>query len=478
MLDPSFSRVPFVNEQASSAPYITAMDCSPFPPMAREQEEWLRQITALAKPADLLLALSSRSEDVSRDHDPIAAYDSASRVWWADRYVGELNFENRTLRIEPRFGMPSLMRWLSTIWGVRLLETEGSYEHRRVWLWAIIAHLWASRLITAAKHGLPARRVDEIYRGTALRGRLLARPSALGRATGDDRLVSMTRIRAVDAAIGGILLAAFARLKRVLGEYDESVNWLPDRGRILMHDLQYALGERVQWKPATSHRTIRYSPITEGYRPVVELSLSILNQRPLTTGATGGRKVFGILLDMAEIWELYIAKLLQLGLSGFRVVHCGRTREHFRWLFHSAVDEDTLGSLRPDIVIADNQGRLVGLADAKYKTTTPSARNRAGVAREDLYQIASYLSGFGDPESRLDGFLIYPSDEHGEVTNRLTFKNPWTLSSAPRRNLWFLSTTPTAAAQCEALSDTEKRMARVIHAVIGGLPEFSSAGLR
>jgi hypothetical protein len=41
------------------------------------------------------------------------------------RYVGEVQFEGRTLRIEPRFGMPSLMRRLTTIWGVRLVDSKG-----------------------------------------------------------------------------------------------------------------------------------------------------------------------------------------------------------------------------------------------------------------------------------------------------------------------------------------------------------------
>jgi hypothetical protein len=81
----------------------------------------------------------------------------------------------------------------------------------------------------------------------------------------------MTRIRAVDAAIGGILIAAFDRLRRVLGQFGDVVNWLPDRGRTLMQDLQHALGERAPQTAITGHRTIRYSPITESYRPVVEL---------------------------------------------------------------------------------------------------------------------------------------------------------------------------------------------------------------
>jgi 5-methylcytosine-specific restriction enzyme subunit McrC len=103
-----------VNEQASNAPYLTAKDCSPFPPLARDQEEWLRQVTVLAKPADLLLTLGSHLETASNDYEPIAAYDSASGVWWADRYVGELHFEGSTLLVEPRFGMPCLMSWLTT----------------------------------------------------------------------------------------------------------------------------------------------------------------------------------------------------------------------------------------------------------------------------------------------------------------------------------------------------------------------------
>jgi hypothetical protein len=122
-----------------------------------------------------------------------------------------------------------------------------------------------------------------------------------------------------------------------------------------------------------------------------------------------------------------------------------------------------------DVIIVDHRERLVALADAKYKTTTPGARNRAGVAREDLYQIASsYLAGFGDPESRLDGFVIYPASEPGEVTNRLTPKNPWTLSSAPRRVLWFLSTGTTGSGQRESLSDAERGMAGAVQTVIQG----------
>jgi len=73
------------------------------------------------------------------------------------------------------------------------------------------------------------------------------------------------------------------------------------------------------------------------------------------------------------------------------------------------------------------------VADAKYKTTRINASNRTGVVTDDLYQLTAYLSGFGDPASRLDGFLIYPADDGGQVAWRLSPNDPWKVSSADVR---------------------------------------------
>jgi hypothetical protein len=202
---------------------------------------------------------------------------------------------------------------------------------RRFWLWLVIAHLWVGRLIAAAKHGLPYRRVDAIHKGRALRGKLLARETALACAVGDDRLVSLTRARIVDPIIGGILLGAFDWLLDALGGHGERAAWLPDRGKAIIDDLHAALGSRAGKEIVRTYSILRYTPNTEGYRSAVDLPLSILSQRPRAPATGGEAKAHGILLDMAEIWELYVAKLLPIGLLGWQVVHTGRTKMHFRW---------------------------------------------------------------------------------------------------------------------------------------------------
>jgi 5-methylcytosine-specific restriction enzyme subunit McrC len=82
---------------------------------------------------------------------------------------------------------------------------------------------------------------------------------------------------------------------------------------------------------------------------------------------------------------------------------------------------------------------LVRSASSSGSLNRVNASNRTGVVRDDLYQLSAYLSGFGDPDSRLDGFLIYPADDEGQVVSRLSPKNPWKVSSAPQRYLWFIS---------------------------------------
>ena len=442
---------------------LVAKDCSPIPVLSREDDDWLRALVAAARTADMILHLGRGSGQP--DDEPIASFDAASGAWWAGRYVGEVQFEGRTLRLEPRFGMPSLMRWLTTIWGVRLLDAKGAYEQQRIWLWLVIAHLWAGRLGVAAKHGLPYRRVETIHHGRALRGRLLARETALGLKRGDDRLASITRARVVDPVIGGILLAAFERLSAALGARGERNYWLPERGRTVVDDLQSALGPRADF--VSDHSAIRYSPITENYRQVVDLSLSILAHRPRAATAKGESRAFGVLLDMAEIWELYVAKLLQIGLPGFRVSHTGRSTEHFRWLLNSVISGERFGSLRPDIVIQDHHERCLAVADAKYKSTRINALNRTGIVREDLYQLAAYLSGFGLAGSRLDGFLIYPEDEGGQVAERLSPHNPWRVSSVPERYLWFIAAGCADHTDVAALSSGEKLVTHLVQSAIG-----------
>ena len=440
---------------------ITARDCSLLPPLGRDDEEWLKRLIRATDVASCLLPVGAPKSD----DEPVAIYDNATGRWRAGRYVGELRFENGTLRIEPRFGMPSLLRWLGEIWGVRLLDGGGAMKEQSLWLWLIIAHLWSGRLIAAAKHGLPYRRSDAVHIGPALRGKLLPVRTALLRAIRDDHLVSRTRLRVVDRLIGEITLLASQHLNRALGVKGPRPSWLPERAMEILNDLRSALGPHCDEAAAHKSHAIRYTPITEGYRPLVDLSVSILTRKPRAPEADGNAKSHGLLLDMVEIWELYIAKILQTGLPGLHVLHTGRSNFNFQWLLTSGTGR-LLQSLRPDILILNANERCLAIADAKYKNTRTNSENVNGVSREDLYQLSAYLSGFGNSERRMDGFLIYPEDAAGQVSSSLSLGNPWRVTSGHDRHLWFMSVNGADAPEGAALSNSEQAMVMQIEAAL------------
>lgn len=419
---------------STEAHVIQATDLTPIAGLTVEDEAWLRQLAQAADTETLALRLSHRNAE---DPEPVVFYDERSGCWWAGRFIGEVQYLGRTLRILPRFGMPQLQRWLSVIWGVRLLSTKGKYERTRIWLWELLAKLWEARLLAAAKHGLPTFRLDELHRGQTIRGRLQVRLTANELNTGRRNVVSRTRNRHIDHRIGGIIVHAFEHLRRELYHLGDERSWLTQRGQNLVAQLRAHVSRGEAIAATASRVPVRYTPITEGYREVVELSRAIARQQPFSSSLAGLSDVLGVLIDMAEVWELYVYHLLRSALRGVEVVHTGRDLSGSDYLIRSDRTGERLGSLRPDILIrAAHTNRLLVILDAKYKTTTQTPERPHGVQREDLYQLAAYLSAYGSQSELVSGGLIYPTTEHTTNIIVLETKSPWRLS-ASGRPFWF-----------------------------------------
>jgi 5-methylcytosine-specific restriction enzyme subunit McrC len=142
---------------------------------------------------------------------------------------------------------------------------------------------------------------------------------------------------------------------------------------------------------------VRYTPITARFALVAELSRQIANRRGLASDSAPDGECQGILLDVAELWELYVLAVLRRAASGLVVRHGPREIAAAGTLLRSEVDGATLGALRPDALLA-YRDRIVEVLDAKYKQLHPTAFSPNGPQREDLYQLAADLARFGcDP---------------------------------------------------------------------------------
>ena len=151
------------------------------------------------------------------------------------------------------------------------------------------------------------------------------------------------------------------------------------------------------------------------------------------SSAEGKKEVYGVLLDMAEVWELYLFHLIRDALSDAEVIHAGRSPEAVFWLL-TGKGEDRIGAMKPDILLSTRDGARRLILDAKYKSTTPSPSRPQGVLREDLYQMAAYLSVEAVSPGTLDGGLVYPAST---AVSSLEFRSPFRVQRSEAQFFFF-----------------------------------------
>jgi len=397
---------------------ITARDCCPLQPQPTADEaQWLRRLATSVRASDLVIPFTDE-----RDDEPIV-YCAWDGTWWAGRYVGSLSFEGHRLIIEPRFGLSTLRNWLFEATSVVLTESPGQLRQDESFIVQLLATVWAHGFVEAARHGLPALRRDVSTKSSTVRGRLDIRSSLRLLASGGGEVVSVRSERSLVHAASDAIVSAYGVLRRWLP--DEK--WLPQRAKELLPHLIAVTGSRPRVPTKAELDRIRYTPITAGFAPVAELSRQIANRRGLSADIEANGETKGVLLDVAELWEMYVLSVLRKAATPLTVKHGTRERMTSRKLLRSDVSGKEIGTLIPDAILFQH-GEVRGIVDAKYKSIHPSASAPQGPQREDLYQIAAYLGKFA---SAL-GMLAYPSDPSKPAVAFAEAHSPWKLTGEKR----------------------------------------------
>jgi 5-methylcytosine-specific restriction endonuclease McrBC regulatory subunit McrC len=148
---------------------------------------------------------------------------------------------------------------------------------------------------------------------------------------------------------------------------------------------------------------VRYTRLTEPYKPVMELSKTILsNLRAESESQNGKMSEVSYFIDIAELWEMYLLKLLQNNLPSEYVVYSPNVNSNAHLL------EGKMREIRPDIMI-ERDGRIVMIIDAKYKNYNQFGRtSQYGIQREDLYQMTTYLYHYGNENQPIMGIFTSP----------------------------------------------------------------------
>ncbi len=144
------------------------------------------------------------------------------------------------------------------------------------------------------------------------------------------------------------------------------------------------------------------NPIYAPYKKVLEYAKFIIQGSNIEESKNGKKESYGFLVNVAELFEIYVTKLLQKEFSDWSITSpkIGLYEEQF-----------FARKIIPDIVMKkDNQ---VLVFDTKYKRMNFRDRYQgADVDRNDFFQINTYMSYYQNQEDHqvIAGGLLYPME--------------------------------------------------------------------
>lgn len=344
--------------------------------------------------------------------------------------------------ITPRLGFTVIEGWLSQ--ALNLVAPPASSTHRQsdAFIVRLLARIWCHAVEAASRHGPPGLRVPVSQTGRFVRGRLDVAATVRSRQRGAPNVSSVYSVKTLDHAISRTIVCGERALRQALPGRPE---WRTDRVRELLPRLCEAVGSRPRLPRPHELSRIRYTPITLPYRRAVDISWRISSKRGFSASSDPGQ-AHGLLIDVAELWELFVVNCARRAFTGSQVDH-GSPPGRQLHLLRALDGASTIGRLIPDVHVHAG-GNVPLIMDAKYKRLSPTRERPTGVDRGDLYQIAAYMHRLR-AEQQTVGALVYPED--GSSLPSAVTDGPWQTEAG--NSVHFLRV-PTSPEECvKALRD-------------------------
>jgi len=158
------------------------------------------------------------------------------------------------------------------------------------------------------------------------------------------------------------------------------------------------------------------NPIFASYKKVLEYARYIINSNTIEEKNDGKQETYGFIVNVAELFEIYITKLLQKEFPSWRVD--SPKIPLYETMFYSR-------KIIPDIVMT--RGNDVMVFDTKYKRMKMKGKDQNGagdVDRNDFFQINTYMSYYHNQGLYVKaGGLLYPIEVKFE--SQKCYSNNW-----------------------------------------------------
>jgi len=324
--------------------------------------------------------------------------------WRTDRWVGFFHVDDYQVVIEPRIGWRTFFRLVALAHDITYFgEAEGAGVYVENFSRNILSLLWVKELSRARsihKGVVKGYITREENKSPALRGRLTLKEQMHNQLTGKAHYIACKyRELSYDIPINrGILSVIHYQKKKRLFPfgYNLNINYLQD----LLGWESRLLSLGVSRPDHFPNEKIHWNRTNAGYKRVHNLGEFITRGKG-SAFREGKREA--ILFDSAEVWELFLLRLLKdiAANNDIRVVSPRIDNLEIDYLFESD-KYGLIGGLIPDYLFY-RENRIVLVLDAKYRIFTRDT------LKEIVPQIALYICHYLPKDvEQIDAVLLFP----------------------------------------------------------------------
>ena len=311
-------------------------------------------------------------------------------------FIGSFSHNGIDIEINSRFSNKFLERMLNFANDIYVDDVSlgKSIDAKKNFSKIVIYYLFIQTLERAFLLGLPKKYKDKSYHEAKVMGKVDMAKFIKNDIPFAGKISSANRER---QDIGDIVLLLHKTLKIVQKESKELI-----RPVINALSCLNEIREPRLITPNVIHNALNskalHNPIYTPYKKVLEYAKLIIENTK-----SNGKQNFGFLVDVAELFEIYIRKLLQKEFKDWSVT--SPKIELYKDKFFAR-------KIIPDIVMSSGDKVLV--FDTKYKRMNMRGKDQYGlgdVDRNDFFQINTYMSYYQNQSKKvIAGGLLYPME--------------------------------------------------------------------
>lgn len=310
-------------------------------------------------------------------------------------YAGVLFHKGCKINITTKYGDTFLKRMLNFVNDIYVdnEQIKAKKDETENQFLFIIAHLFIQALEKAVVLGLPQQYEKRQERSNKVRGSIDFNDYLKRDIPFQGKLTTTFRERMYVQEIVDVLYLALRKLESVFGK--EIHSRLLGLSQLLKQKYsgRFASYETIQ--KAKTHQSIN-NPMYRGFKKVLEYSeIILLNKDVMPDNEKQNLATTGYLFDIAELYEIYLQKLLSRNFPNWFVSGQVEIPIYQKQFYRR--------SMFPDLIMEHKvSGKIIAL-DAKFKKMEMQSKD---IDRADLHQIHSY-SGYYQNDLVASG-LIYP----------------------------------------------------------------------